>query len=452
MAEQEWRESTSSNKESESSSSKSEPHGQDYQTSDSRLDEAVSQEVASLTIADENLDGKWLSNHPWEAETPNIVLKMKATVSNSASYPTSDEWTTPSKKVDLTKIYDNLPKFIESEMKGTINSCREELTQVVTNVLESRKPLNSPLSPHIREIHDNIKSDQLSKDEIVKSSPQKFKAQSLSSNSVNESNLFYFNCEHTLKIHVPDFMQWFDTETCGQTRWIQKIRFNNFKGKRWIFVPSFRRAQIALLDWPEDALLNKESTITVLVVRPSEFDEYVRHCGHENIVIRLPQDEIGAGYPRYWIQKIALRLELDFIWMMDDSVECFYEYDPDGVINQSTKYRRQFGLVFERIENVVKEADSTEHPIAAMGPRRWHPFYRPHEPFSFKPPQDAVFLNLRVLQAKNIFYRPELKRLEDMLFGWECKTKGLKVFRDNRVMLIDRRWNNTGASSPSVKK
>ncbi|PFX29926.1 uncharacterized protein LOC111324208 [Stylophora pistillata] len=403
MAEKQWREPKAKRelfdkREGESlgksCSSESEPHEQEYQTSDSRLDEEVSQEVASLTIADENRDGKWLSNHPWEAETPNIVLKMKATVSNSASYPTSDEWTTPSKKVDLTKIYDNLPKFIESEMKGTINSCREELTQVVTNILENREPLNLPLSPH----------------------------------------------------------------TCGQTSWIQKIRFNNFKGKRWIFVPSFRRAQIALLDWPEDALLNKESTITVLVVRPSEFDEYVRHCGHENIVIRLPQDEIGAGYPRYWIQKIALRLQLDFIWMMDDSVECFYEYHPTvvpplkfkGGSDYSEYRRRQFGLVFERIENFVK-ADSTEHAIAAMSPRRWYPQCKPKKPFSCKPPHGVVFLNLRVLQAKNIFYRPELKTLEDILFGYECERKGLKVFRDNRVMLYDHNWKNTGASSPSVK-
>ena len=35
------------------------------------------------------------------------------------------------------------------------------------------------------------------------------------------------------------------------------------------------------------------------VVRPSEFDEYVKYCGHNFPVIRLSQDEIGVGYSRY---------------------------------------------------------------------------------------------------------------------------------------------------------
>ena len=221
-----------------------------------------------------------------------------------------------------------------------------------------------------------------------------------------------------------------------------------------------------MLEWPEDENVTKESTIRILVVRPSEFAEYVKYCGHTFPVICLPQDEIGAGYPRYWIQKIALRLELKFIWMIDDSVECFYEYDPkrDAPTHENapgcnyTDYRRRkFGLVFERIEDFVKKAkkadgtDGKETPIAAMSPRRWNPRCKPQEPFSCKPPQCAVYLNLEALQKKNVYYRPELKTLEDMIFGYECEKKGLKVYRDNRVELYDHQWNNTGASSPSVK-
>ena len=82
--------------------------------------------------------------------------------------------------------------------------------------------------------------------------------------------------------------------------------------------PSFRRARIALMDWPEDDIINEESTIRILVVGPSEFEDYLMYCGHLLPIICLPQDEIGVGYPRLWIQKIALRLELQFIWMTDD--------------------------------------------------------------------------------------------------------------------------------------
>jgi len=273
---------------------------------------------------------------------------------------------------------------------------------------------------------------------------------------------WFLDCEYMLTMYLPDdSLQWFNNDDQHRKR-IRVINPDK-KGKRWVFIPSFRRAEIALLEWPEDDII-KESTIRILVVRPSEFEDYVKCCGHEFPVICLPQDEIGAGYPRYWIQKIALHLELQFIWMIDDSVECFYEYHPkleppehqDGKKTGSnyTDYRRRkFGLVFERIENFVKEADANENekPIAAMSPRRWNPQSRPRDPFSCKPPQGAVYLNLRALREKNVHYRPELKTLEDMMFGYECEKNGLKVYRDNRISLQDHRWMNTGASSPSVR-
>ena len=116
--------------------------------------------------------------------------------------------------------------------------------------------------------------------------------------------------------------------------------------------------------------------------------------------------------------------------MTDDSIECFYEYHPDQEpakkrkrqVDKSVKNyrRRQFGLVFERIEDFVEEADDNEKPIAAMSPRRWNPLCRPKKPFSCMPPQGAVYLNLRALWEKNVHYRPELKTLEDMIFGYDC--------------------------------
>ena len=225
-----------------------------------------------------------------------------------------------------------------------------------------------------------------------------------------------------------------------------------------------------MLEWPNDDIVTRESTIRILVVRPSEFEEYVSCCGHKFPIICLPEDEIGAGYPRLWIQKIALRLELQFIWMIDDSVECFYEYHPkqepperqdgDKTKKDYRNYRRrQFGLVFKRIEDFFKEADKPEEsdesyeekekPVA-MSPRPYHPKCQPEQPFSCMPPQCAVYLNLRALSKKNVYYRPELKTFEDMIFGYECEKNGLKVYRDNRILLYDHNWKNTGASSPSV--
>ena len=430
------------------------------------------------------ISGEWLSEHPWNSDNkPDPNLKMKDTVTMSSTYPLSSEWVkswkTSEKDVDLVKIFSNFPTFVQREMQGSINGSRQELEQLVYRDLCGKSPVRelnpSDLPPHTREIIDGTKTDiQNDKKSLPTGTDKHLKATSIKLLSemdhMSTEHTFYFDCEYTLKMCANKYclpvLTWFDVAQCehktGQIQWIRKIRYK-YKEKRWIFIPSFRRAKIALLEWPKDDKVTEESTIKILVVRPSEFKEYVKYCGHKIPVICLPQDEIGAGYPRYWIQKIARRLKLQFIWMIDDSVQSFYEYHPsenppkrmDGngklVCNYKDHRRRKFGLVFERIEDFVKEADDNDKPIAAMSPRLWNPKCRPQNPFSCMPPQCAVYLNLRALTEKNVYYRPELKTFEDMIFGYECEQKGLKVYRDNRIMLQDQHWNNTGASSPSVK-
>ena len=399
----------------------------------------------------EKQDGEWLEHHTWETEEPNSELKMKASVSNSNSYPTPRKWTKNNgKSVDLAKIFANLPSFIEEAMGGGMNGCRRELKRVLQT--QSSEPAID--TPHVLE----IKNESLPPNDQKVSKKEKFTARSLTSSPEDPKvgNFFYFDCEHILETYVPTSkLSWFQTQIESYTRWIQKIKYDEYKQKRWVFTPSFRRANIALLQWPHDEIINDTSTITILVVRPSEFDAYVEFCGPHFPVIRLPQDEIGAGYARYWIQKIATRLELQFIWMIDDSVKCFVEYDPkkpppNGLYKKFRK--RKFGLVLERIEKFVKETDGKEVPIVAMSPRRFIVRFTLENAFTCKPPQGAVYLNLKKLQEKQVFYRPELKTLEDVIFGYECEKQNLKVFVDNRVHLQDHPWKDTGARSPSVKK
>ena len=440
-------ETDSSNSEAESNGNETDSRSEiEAPTEDSNTD-ALTLELESLQIEEEKKDGEWLKNHKWEKEKPDSTLKMKATVYNSNTYPTILKWTKGKGKfVDLAEIYSNLPSFVEDVMEGGINSCRQELERVI-QTLPSKPAFDTPHMLDIKSLP--------SKDRKV-SQEGKYAASSLISPPKDPTveNFYYFDCEHMLKMYVPGSkLSWFQTQTNKHTRWIQKIKSNNYMGKRWVFIPSFRRAQIALLQWPHDEFMSDDSTIRILVVRPSEFDAYVRYCGPHFPVIRLPQDEIGAGYARYWIQKIALRLELQFIWMIDDSIKCFFEYDPSkqppgGSYKESRK--RKFGLVFKRIEKFVEEGE--EVPIVAMSPKRFIGRGKSlKQPFVCKPPQGAVYLNLRKLQEKHVCYRPELKTLEDMIFGYECEQHGLKVFRDNRIQLYDQRWKDTGASSPSVK-
>lgn len=410
--------------------------------------------------SEEGTDGQWLSSHPWENKNPwDFELNMEDTVENSSSYPTPEKWT-KNEKVDLAKIYWNLSSFVRIEMRGSINGSRQELEQVIRKLCHKENPdlqSLSVLAPHTSEIVEEIRGNT-GTDKSVEHGDTSLTATSLSFPPMRpaQENYFHYDCEYTLEIFVPNhFLSWFDTQQCSEARWIKKIKPDHME-KRWIFTPSFRREKIALLSWPTDETVNKESTIRILIVRPSEFHKYVSYCGQLFPVICLPQDEIGAGYPRYWILKIAQRLTLRFMWMIDDSVECFYEYHPGQKPKKPgsySKYRkRKFGLVFKRIEEFVKEADKLGKPIAAMSPRRFYVRFSLEKPFACKPPQCAVYLNLGVLSKERVSYRPELKTLEDMIFGFECEKKGLKVYRDNRIHLKDHDWKHTGASSPSVKQ
>ena len=444
-------ETDSSNSEAESNGNETDSRSEiEAPTEDSHTD-ALTLELESLQIEGEKKDGEWLKNHKWEKEKPDSTLEMEATVSNSGSYPTPRKWTkNRGAFVDLAKIYSNLPSYVEDVMKGGINSCRQELERVLQTPL-SELALDTP---HVFE----IKNESVpSKDQKVPQQ-EKYTASSLISQPKDpEVKIFYyFDCEHMLKMYVPGKkLSWFQTKTKKHTKWIKKIKNDHYMRRRWVFTPSFRRAKIALLQWPVDEVMDDYSTIRILVVRPSEFDAYVTYCGPHFPVIRLPQDEIGAGYTRYWIQKIALRLELQFIWMIDDSIKYFVEYDPvkQPPTGSYKEFRKlKFGLVFERIEKFVKETADEEIPIVAMSPRRFNGRNLSlQEPFVCKPPQGVVYLNLRKLQEKHVYYRPELKTLEDMLFGYECEQRNLKVFRDNRIHLYDQQWKDTGASSPSVK-
>ena len=406
---------------------------------------------------DEKKDGKWLEGNPWKGKTPDRKkLQMDDAVNKSKEYTVTEKWL---KKdiVDLKLIYSQLPTFIQ-EMKGP--SIRKELEDTLQMSLLRAIDFNEKTpTPHVLEIiekeNNNVPADNPSFPK--KGENNSFKAFSLEQQQQNpqpsNENYWYLDCEYMLKMYLPSDSkgpkEWFDVRDQKGKR-IKAIKPEK-RDKRWVFIPSFRRAKIALLDWPEDDIVTQESTIRILVVRPSEFDEYVRYCGHEFPIICLPQDEIGAGYPRYWIQKIALRLTLRFIWMIDDSVECFYEYHPDAKPPEGSYKdyrRRKFGLVFERIEKLVKEATD----IVAMSPKRFRAGTKLKKSFVCRPPQIAVFLNLVALQSKNVYYRPELQVFEDMMFAYECEKNGLKVFVDNRVHLQDHRWNDTGAESPSVQR
>ena len=421
--------------------------------------------VRGLKFDGERKDGEWLENHPWEGEEPNLKNPINKTVKMAGVYTVSDKWRKSGNKVDLEKIYLNLPKFIY-EMKGP--SIRQELEDVLNSTLLKviESATDTKFSPHVLEIAQRQNNVLPNDKRSIRKQDEKNSLNAFSLPTPPPPSRWFFDCGNMLEMHLPDYsLLWFNSDDQHGRR-ITKINPEK-EDKRWVFIPSFRRAKIALLDWPEDPedhIVTQESTIRILVVRPSEFKEYVNYCGHKFPLICLPQDQIGAGYPRYWIQNIALRLKLHFIWMIDDSVECFYEYHPEHeppehqvrkgkwASNYTDYRRRKFGLVFERIEKLVKATKDEDLPIAAMSPKHFMGATELSEPFTCTPPRIAAFLNLAALKSKEVSYRPELQVLEDMIFGYECEKNGLKVFIDNRIHLQDHDWTHTGARSASVQQ
>ena len=389
-------------------------------------------------------------------DLPNLKEEMKVLVTNSDKYPTTCKSYLEGKKVNLDKIYKDLPLFVMNEKVK--RSARQELEKVLENAKANTETqqyeitLNeSELGRHSKEILDKkeVTDNPRKCSEGGNPTDSQFQAYSLQKEPEDpiEQNYYFLSCEYMMKIYLPGkSISWFDHDE--RSKLIANIKEEK-EDKRWIFIPSFRRAKIALLDWPkEDSNITEENTIRILVVRPSQFDEYVRYCGHQVPVICLPHDEIGAGYPRFWIQKIATCLKLSFIWMVDDSIIWFREFYPGKEKKEGPKMK--FGSVFKQIEDLVMKL---EGKVAAMSPRRFNGLTdeKVTKLFVCKPPQCAVYLNIGKLLSKNIYYRPELLQFEDMMFAYECEKKGLKVFMDNRIHFYDCPWRNSGASSPSVK-
>ena len=424
--------------------------------------DAIGSSVKNLKLKDEEPQaqpqdeeqafGCWLPDHPWDhpdLSNPDLSEKMEDTVKISETYPALKKFRKGATMVDLAKIYSNIPRFVEKMKPKTSQQGLEELMDYVKldpkDKTDQRFKELASGSPHISELLEGASDNRRA------GAPQEsLQAYSLplEKKKPSDDKRYFLDCEYVMEMCLPgNSAYWF---RANQNKHIRSVNADK-KDKRWIFIPSFRRAKIALLNWPKDEIITEENTIRILVVRPTEFEEYVQYCGHLFPVICLPQDEIGVGYARFWIQKIASCLKLYFIWMLDDSIMSFQEYIPkkEQTGQKDTRYLK-FGLVFERIERLVKHTVGEDNPIVAISPRRLNPFGT-GEPFVCKPPQCAVFLNIKELSAKGVHYRPELSVFEDMMFGYECERCGLKVFRDNRIMLVDHnKWKHTGASSPSV--
>ena len=222
-------------------------------------------------------------------------------------------WTVPGNSNDINlKVVVQpaiLPEFIRKV--GQKSTAYGELREACKRSLPPNHTPEEPKkgeSPYWSQCRDELKGE-LPTTEPKVAPASSFEAYSLTPPAVDDnltSNLVRIDCEYILYVHVPvagndeSFIRRLSDPSTYNTG-------NN--SQRWIFIPSYLRANCGLFNW-EKSGVDFEKTNRIIVVIPSQFDTYVRQCGHALPILRLPQDVLGIGYARHWILKIAMRLNM----------------------------------------------------------------------------------------------------------------------------------------------
>jgi len=191
------------------------------------------------------IEGEWIKDHPWKGRSPNDVekLEMASHMGKSTVYTLTAKWCTKG-NVDLEKIYSGLPNFIK-EMKG--QSCREDLEWLTEHKMALTDEVKDSLdsnTPHILEIVQEEKGVKPKDKASLVDEKEELRAfSSKDPKEPNNANYYHLDCEYMLNMYLPDsFQDWFNIEHGKRIRSIGPKK----EDKRWIFVPSFRRARDCL--------------------------------------------------------------------------------------------------------------------------------------------------------------------------------------------------------------
>ena len=364
-------------------------------------------------------DSLAVSEHPWESAVPE-EMRLSPAISDSERYKEMipDEYRTRGHQLNMHKVIEDLPSFL-SKLSST------QLEDSTGEQSSRRKGEDS----------------------------YQFEAQSVAGGSQASSSecpvARYIDCDgYCVESHVPDSsMQYFES----RNGMVKRIKAGARESHRWVFTPSYCRASCGLFDWSEASEASEAGDLSethqVVVVRPSQFQGYQGVCTSNSnlIVVSLPAEINGIGYVKNWILKLAGSLGLRYIWMMDDSILWFQEFNPE---NADKSQNVPFAKSFRILEEIAKETC-----LAALGPRVYDEPTQSKlkEPFTYKPPCGVVFLDLEQLRDERITYRSQLTILEDMVFGYECEKVGLRVCVSNRIHFYDMRsCLKTGAASSTT--
>lgn len=239
-----------------------------------------------------------------------------------------------------------------------------------------------------------------------------------------------------------------------------------------IFMPSFGRsavdAEVGLLDLTETMKGSDGQPLDflqIVAVKPSEVEKY-RMSAPFFVVMELPPraeiqhylygkigpQDLGVGCARHWLVRLASTLELDFIFMLDDSVRAWKGVtlvnDSHSLLGLKPGPKAQWTpLPMGRVLQHFAEPEFLRNELpnfAAVGFARASPdllsaktaFKRAHV-------YSAFILNVAKAKATGLNFRQDLYVWEDLHFNMMAKD----VCKTNRFAMVKKQFRSGGCSA-----
>lgn len=198
-----------------------------------------------------------------------------------------------------------------------------------------------------------------------------------------------------------------------------------------VFTPSSGRsaadADVGLLDLSDTMLGDRGAPldyVQVVAVKPSEVARY-RSCAPFFVVMELPctptldhplygemrPEDLGVGCARHWLIKLADALDVDFVFMLDDSVRCWSGVTLVDDLQTHEKRKRHARMPLGQIMKYVS-AQPKLRQFSIVG------FARSIDPRSHVAHQRAHVYSAVVVNVKRLHREQRINFRQD-LFLWE---------------------------------
>ena len=220
----------------------------------------------------------------------------------------------------MKSIIDDIPRFIVS--------WRDRLRVKAALSNETPPSITNPPTNGMTSSDDDAPYDD--SDSATNSRPLTHFCESCRTES-SESDTLYLMMEYLLEVSVPKHLahhfKTFKNKVQGSTPRSRPQSARVSKPQRWIFFACHGDVTHCY----GNLFHTLDFFVPVLVVSYEDYGKYISVCDKRYVVVRLPATAppLTTGYSHYWVQKLARKLSLDQVWMLDDQVKGFYRTVPN---------------------------------------------------------------------------------------------------------------------------